>query len=119
MKRSTILLAVCGVVVVSAATYYGVARRGLQPADATRGRQVFDARCWVCHETDNEGYRIGPGLQNYFRRSPHQQKNGSEHEHTDEFVREFIRNGSMNMPAQNDFISQQELADVMAYLKTL
>ena len=92
---------------------------GAKPGDVARGEQVFNARCWNCHEKDTDGYALAPGLKNYFSRTPHAAKDGLEHTHSDEFVREFIRNGSMNMPPQKDHLSAQELADVMAYLKTL
>jgi mono/diheme cytochrome c family protein len=92
---------------------------GVKAGDPARGERVFNARCWNCHEKDTEDYALGPGLKNYWQRSPHKEKNGSEHNHTEEFVRNFIRNGSMNMPPQKDHLTEQEVADVISYLKTL
>ena len=92
---------------------------GVESGDPVRGEQVFNARCWNCHEKDTEDYGLAPGLKNYWQRSPHKEKNGSEHTHTDEFVRTFVRDGSMNMPPQKDHLTEQELVDVVAYLKTL
>ena len=96
---------------------------GVKSPDAARGEQIFNARCWNCHEKDSDlpspVKGRGIGLKGYVGRSPHSQQDGSQHEHTDEFIGDFIRNGSMNMPPQKDFLSSQDLADLVIYLKTL
>lgn len=96
---------------------------GSSAPDVRRGEDLYNARCWNCHEKSTPAMGSlpghGPGLKDYLRRSPHQDIAGVQHEHTDEFIRHIIRNGSKNMPPQNENMPDRDLADLVAYVKTL
>ena len=71
--------------------------------DPTRGRQVFADNCAACHGADGGG-GSGPELA------------GREEYTNPEVVVEQIREGGGGMPAFGDDLSEQELADVSAYV---
>ena len=71
--------------------------------DATAGREVFGQNCAACHGGDGQG-GSGPRL-------------AGEQAYTDpEAVVGQIRNGGGGMPAFEDRLSAQELADVSAFV---
>jgi mono/diheme cytochrome c family protein len=119
MRRTNSLLMICIAIVVVALSL----ACGLKKGDVARGEKIFNVRCWNCHEKDTaelpEVPGHGPGLKGYVSHSPHLAQNGSQHENPDQFLTNFIRDGSMNMPPQKDYLSKQDLVDLIAYLKTL
>jgi mono/diheme cytochrome c family protein len=96
---------------------------GAQGPDARRGEDLFNQRCWNCHEKDTQELPAtpgrGPGLKGFRTRTPHADMSGAPHEHNDELVRNLIRNGSTNMPPQGAGLSDADMADVIAYVNTL
>jgi mono/diheme cytochrome c family protein len=96
---------------------------GRKQPDVAHGEELFNAHCWNCHdkktvELSSEPGQ-GPGMKDYVRRSPHQAMDGTSHEHSDEFISNFIRNGSKNMPPQGHYLSPEDVGDLVAYIKTL
>jgi cytochrome c len=85
-----------------------------QKGDAAKGKEVFD-QCSVCHNADSTEKKIGPGLKGLFKRD----KLASGKPVTDANVLSQINDGGNGMPAYKDILSDQEKADVLAYLKTL
>ena len=90
-----------------------------QTGDPTNGKKVFQTNCQVCHETDSEKVKVGPGLKNVFKHPAHKLPSGKEQEHTANSVRELIVKGSGAMPEIGPVLSPTELEDVIAYLQTL
>ena len=84
-------------------------------ADVHKGRQVFQSGCAVCHYPDRQEAKVGPGLQGMFRSAT--LPNGQPL--TDETVRQWIQNGSGQMPAFGNSLSDQQMNDLIGYLKTL
>ena len=82
--------------------------------NAAKGKEVFD-QCGVCHNADSAEKKIGPGLKGLFKRD--KLVNGKPV--NDANVRAKIDEGGNGMPAYKDILSDQEKADVIAYLKTL
>ena len=71
--------------------------------DPAKGKEVFGSNCAACHGADGGG-GTGPKL-------------AGEDEFTDPgVVVEQVRNGGGGMPAFGDQLSEQELADVSAYV---
>src|SRR5262245_60891438 len=73
----------------------------------TPGKQIFDARCAMCHGEDANGGEFAPGIVT--RITPR----------TDAEIASVIRNGlpSRGMPAVQ--LADQALADLIAHLRTL
>ncbi len=90
------------------------AELGLNPQQS-RGRRVFDAQCARCHDPYSASARKGPSLKHLYQ---HKQL-PSGLPTTDEHVTESIMMGRKMMPAFNQKIGQQQLEDLLAYLKTL
>jgi len=82
--------------------------------DATKGKEVFE-QCGVCHNTDNDEKKIGPALKALYKKD--KLKNGKKV--TDENVKAVINAGGNGMPSYADLLSEEEKANVIAYLKTL
>jgi cytochrome c len=87
-----------------------------KPGDAAKGKATFSQSCDVCHNADSEDVKVGPGLKGLFKKANLQNKKKV----TDANVLDLIMKGSpAGMPAFEDQLSEQERADVLAYLKTL
>src|SRR5579884_2382275 len=101
---------------ISAALVFGLA--ALAPAqkkgDAAKGKEVFE-QCAVCHNTDTDEKKIGPSLKGLFKRD--KLKNGKKV--TDENVKAVINAGGNGMPSYADMLSDEEKANVIAYLHTI
>ena len=83
-------------------------------ADAENGKELFDSKCVVCHNVDNNEKKIGPGLAGV--------KDGklpSGKDATDENLMENLNKGGNGMPAFEKLLSDEEKADIVAYVKTL
>jgi len=85
-----------------------------QKGTAAKGKEVFD-QCSVCHNADSTDKKIGPGLKGLFKHD--KLVNGKPV--NDANVRAKIDEGGNGMPAYKDILSDQEKADLLAYLKTL
>lgn len=84
------------------------------PQEAS-GRQVFVNRCSSCHSADTEKGMNGPGLEGLFRK-PYLHSGMAAN---DARVTAVIVHGRNMMPALGNTLSDQQLADLMAYLHTL
>ena len=85
-----------------------------KPGDAAKGKDVFD-QCSVCHNSDSEETKVGPGLKGLFKHP--KLKNGKPVNEAN--VRAMINEGGNGMPSYADQLSDQDKNDVIAYLKTL
>src|SRR5579862_2767122 len=83
--------------------------------DATKGKDVFESNCSVCHNADSEEKKMGPGLKGLFKHD--KLHNGKKV--TEANVRAKINEGGGGMPSYSDMLSDEEKNDVIAYLKTL
>jgi cytochrome c len=82
--------------------------------DAAKGKEVFE-QCSVCHNADSEEKKMGPGLKGLFTHD--KLKNGKKV--TEANVKAVINAGGNGMPAYADMLSDEEKANLIAYLKTL
>jgi mono/diheme cytochrome c family protein len=83
--------------------------------DAARGASLYKTNCLSCHYADSEDEKMGPGLKNLFKKEtlPYSDKPA-----TVENVKQQLLKPVFVMPSFTQF-SQQEMADLTAYLKTL
>ena len=94
----------------------GVSALAQAKGDAMHGKDVFESNCSVCHNADSTERKMGPGLKGLFKRDTLANKKKV----SDASVLEMIEKGSpTGMPGFADQLSDQEKADVIAYLKTL
>jgi mono/diheme cytochrome c family protein len=81
----------------------------------TRGHEVFQARCAICHYDRQEGALHGPSLLGIFKK-PALPSGAAA---TDERVSATIVHGRNNMPALGNTLDPGDLDDLLAYLHTL
>jgi cytochrome c len=79
------------------------------------GAALFAGLCASCHYADKEDQKLGPGLKGLFKRDrlPYSGKPVTE-----ENIRHQLARPALSMPAFAR-LTEQEIADLMAYLKTL
>ena len=89
----------------------------LAAGDASKGKDVFEQNCAVCHNADSTEAKVGPGLKGLFKKSALVNKKKV----SDDSVLDLINKGSSEkgMPGFADILSDAEKADLIAYLKTL
>jgi cytochrome c2 len=82
--------------------------------DAVKGKAVFQ-QCGVCHNTDSDQKKMGPGLKGLFKKD----KLANGKKLTDASVRAKLETGGNGMPAYKDMLTDVEKNNLIAYLKTL
>jgi len=83
--------------------------------DAEKGAALYSAQCASCHFSDRMEARFGPGLLNLFKNETLPVSNRPA---TIENIRDQIVQPYRSMPAFTEF-SEKEMADLLAYLKSL
>jgi mono/diheme cytochrome c family protein len=83
---------------------------------ATRGKEVFDSKCSICHFADKDAKKIGPGLKGISKRGTFT-VNGNKV--TTESLTTWIENGDTLMPGMKETLEHAQIKDVVAYVKTL
>ncbi len=83
--------------------------------NAEKGASFFNAKCLSCHYPDSEDKKLGPGLKGLFdmEELPHSGRPANV-----ENVKRQLLQPALVMPAFTK-LTEQELADLIAYLKTL
>lgn len=107
MQKSVTLL-FAGAIALAGSNLYA------QKGDAAKGKEVFD-QCSVCHNSDTTEVKMGPGLKGLFKRT----KMTSGKPMSEANVLMQINEGGNGMPAYKDILSDEEKANVVAFLKTL
>jgi mono/diheme cytochrome c family protein len=79
------------------------------------GHEVFVSHCATCHYANSEEGLNGPGLEGLFRK-PYLPSGGAAN---DTRVTAVILRGRGMMPPLGNTLTDQELADLLAYLHTL
>jgi cytochrome c2 len=83
---------------------------------ATKGKDVFDQKCAMCHNADSDQKKIGPGLKGLFKRGTFTVNNSKV---TEQNLKTWIENGDSMMPPFKEALEEQQIRDVIAYVKTL
>ena len=84
-------------------------------ADAAKGKSNFEDNCSVCHNSDSEDRKMGPGLKGLFKHD--KLANGKAVNEAN--VTGMINEGGNGMPPFADILSKAEKDDIVAFLKTL
>jgi cytochrome c2 len=108
MMQKSVTLLFAGAIALAGSNLYA------QKGDAAKGKEVFD-QCSVCHNSDTTEVKMGPGLKGLFKRA----KMTSGKPMSEANVLMQINEGGNGMPAYKDILSDEEKANVVAFLKTL
>ena len=85
--------------------------------DVAKGKETFDQQCGLCHDATSTEKKMAPGLKGLFQR-PKLSTNGKPT--NDANVLDKIMTGGNGMPPFKDMnLSAGDVANLMAYLKTL
>jgi cytochrome c6 len=77
------------------------------------GKDTFTARCVMCHAADGTGSPMGKNLKvPNLRTAIVQKKRNAE-------LTQVVSQGKANMPAFGTVLSEDEIKDVVAYVRTL
>ncbi len=82
--------------------------------DPAKGKELFEAKCNICHNPDSKEKKIGPGLQGL--------KDGklpSGKDATHDNILANVNVGGGGMPAFKELLTDEEKEDVVAYVMTL
>jgi mono/diheme cytochrome c family protein len=109
-------LAVGGAGLAQTKTTKKAAPAGKDNAAATRGKEIFQQKCSTCHYDTSDAKKIGPGLKGLGKRGTFTVNNSKV---TDDSLKTWIENGDSLMPPFKDVIDDNQIRDVIAYVKTL
>jgi cytochrome c2 len=80
-----------------------------------KGEEFYNARCLSCHNADSEDKKLGPGLKDLLKKESLPQ---SGRPATVENVKQQLIRPTVSMPSFAN-MTEQEMADLIAYLQTL
>jgi len=89
--------------------------QGPAKGDVAKGKDIFDEKCGLCHESASTDKKMGPGLKGLYKR-PKLSTTGKAT--SDATVFDKITVGGNGMPPFSDF-SAGDKANLLAYLKSL
>ncbi len=109
-------LAVAGVSLAQTKTTKKAPAGKTDAAAVGRGKDLFQQKCSTCHYDTSDAKKIGPGLKGLNKRGTFTVNNNKV---TDENLKAWIENGDSLMPPFKDVIDDNQIKDVIAYVKTL
>lgn len=92
-----------------------VSEKSASTASVENGKELYDRYCAACHYPTTTAKKIGPGLKTIYRRGKFEDGTPVN----DQTMRRWIEKGGKNMPGFEKTLKPQQLADLIAYLKTL
>jgi len=87
----------------------------LHQGDAEKGASLFKSKCFSCHHADKEENKHGPGLKNVLKK---EKLPFSKRPANIDNIKKQLKTPFLAMPSFVS-LSQEEIADLIAYLKTL
>ena len=112
--KNRLLTVGCAAVLAASPAVFGQAKKAAA-GDATKGQDVFESNCSVCHNADSTEKKTGPGLKGLFKK----EKLNNGKKPTEANVRTKVDEGGNGMPAYKEMLSDDEKDDLIAFLKTL
>ncbi len=121
MKKMSLRVAVlCTMSALTFSTQLRIARSAdthsvLLKPDPSDGKHVFAQKCEACHFDLSSEKKIGPGLAGLMKQAKF--KNGMS---ADEYhLRRVIYRGGKDMPPFRGLLTEKQIRDLIAYVKTL
>jgi mono/diheme cytochrome c family protein len=124
--RRTIHAVTIGVLLAGGMFFAAQARQGKEPekkvspakapsGSSTKGKALYKENCGICHYAANTSQKIGPGLKGIYKRG----KFADGKKVDDASMKEWILKGGKDMPSFEDALTEQQIQDLIAYLRTL
>ena len=88
---------------------------GGNSAAIARGLIAYNDRCAICHFSESDARKVGPGLKGIYKRG----KFGDGGRVDDATIEYRILNGGKDMPPFRSVLTSSQVRDLVAYLKTL
>jgi len=82
--------------------------------DPAAGKALFEVKCSVCHNSDSNEKKIGPGLKGVKDGALPSGKNATERTIVDK-----LNAGGGGMPVFKELLADKEKTDIVAYVLTL
>jgi mono/diheme cytochrome c family protein len=126
-RRADIRLSSISLLVLLLVTAISQAETGIQPdaKSVARGKQTYDSHCATCHKRDGVGESTVPWSirrTDFIEAMPLDETSHAWH-HGDEQLIGMILDGTARsrtrMPVWRNILSEQDAADLVAYLKSL
>ena len=92
-----------------------VSRTGGESSPIARGLVVYKDRCAICHFSESDAKKIGPGLKGIYKRG----KFPDGGKVNDTSLEKWILSGGKDMPPFQQVLNPNQIHDLIAYLKTL
>lgn len=111
-------LRLCGLLLLSLLANGCAEKQAEKPpltASQLRGQKLYQASCAVCHRADSDAPLNGPGLKGMYNKK----FLTSGLPANDERVQDVIRRGRRSMPGYGQTHTDQQIADIIAYLHSL
>jgi cytochrome c2 len=86
-----------------------------EPGSIQRGKELYESECTLCHDPKSRKTIVGPGHEGILKREA---LPVSGREATPESIRRQLREPYNRMPSF-DYLTEQEVSDLVAYLNTL
>jgi mono/diheme cytochrome c family protein len=90
-------------------------KSGSTTAAAARGKRLFQGNCAVCHNDKSDAQKVGPGMKGFAGRRV--LSDGTKP--TTARLHELIHNGGKQMPAFAGRLGDDQIFDLIAYLRAL
>ena len=107
MKRLFTTLAVLS---LASVTLQAQSSKRAPAGDAAGGGEVFQRQCVMCHSSEPDVKIVGPSLYHVMK---------GPHALTPRAVQQITADGKGTMPSFRDKLTNQQVVDLVAYLRTL
>lgn len=117
-KRTTVSLTVLifiGLIVLLVTRTAAQTMKESDAEDVAKGKQIYDAKCEICHYSSSAEKKIGPGLVGLMKRETFHNRMKAD----DENLRRVIERGGKDMPGYRNSLKPAQIRDLIAYVKTL
>lgn len=120
------LLLMAGLLLASGGFLAAQSKPGKEPAkkatqakatagNTTKGKALYKENCGICHYSANTAKKIGPGLRGIYKRG----KFADGKKVDDASMQGWILKGGVDMPSFEGALTEAQIRDLVAYLRTL